>query len=254
MNNRNDIFKDFNYRRIQYLKGVTCCDHLHRSAEIAIVAKGSLIVRHEGETVAMKANEGMLIMPYELHSYRSDEECEAVIIEFNRFAFDELASMSGPGGIRFGLSGETVSYILHLSGEKSFSEAVLKAMVYAVLSELSGEHTAAGRTGQTGEIYLAALKFIDENFAEELTLRDVAEAIGCSYVHLSRVFSKTAGISFTAYLNRYRIANSATDLKRTDVSITEIAYKNGFGSLRNYNREFKKMFGMTPGEYRNEPE
>lgn len=247
----NDIFRESKRYHIQHLKGVACCDHVHRSAEMTVVVSGSLAVGHEGETVVMHEREGMFIMPYELHKYRSEEKnCEAVIIEFDRSAISELVNVHGIGGVKFGLSEECVSYILNRIDNNSLSETFLKSMIYPVLSEFFDGHTAIRKEEKTCEIYLKALKFIDQKFAEDITLKDAAEAIGCSYVHLSRVFSKSVGISFTAYLNRYRISNSLASLKSSDMNITEIAYKNGFGNLRSYNREFKKMFNMTPGEYR----
>lgn len=57
-------------------------------------------------------------------------------------------------------------------------------------------------------------------------------------------------MSFKKFINALRFEYACELLPREDVSITEICGKCGFGSLRNFNRVFKALSGMTPNEYR----
>lgn len=249
-----DIFLNPDAYQIQHLHNVKCYDHLHYQTELAFVLVGKLTIKHEMSEVVLNANEGMFIMPYEIHGYKSEEGTEAVIINFNRLMIDELANRNGFGGVPFGISAGTISYVKSMLSEKRESIVFLKSIIYSVLVDFFEEYKYVETALRGGEIYHAALDFIDNNFGDDINLKTAAEHIGCSYVHLSRIFSKSTGISFTSYLNRYRIVSSVADLRLTDLNITEIAYKNGFGTLRSYNREFKRIFNMTPGEYRKNSE
>lgn len=247
----NDIIYNPPGYRIQHLIGVRCYTHLHHLAEITIVIRGSLTITFEKSETVLKAGQAMLIMPYSMHGYKSDDgDSEIIIIEFERLMFNELAGAVGFQRICFETSHTAIDYILSVLDNENRSSVHLKSIIYPLIFDMRSEIFEKDSAAQNGEIYQAALKYIDEHFDEKINLKTAAEQIGCSYVHLSRIFSKSTGISFTAYLNRFRIVKSVYDLLYTELGITEIAYRNGFETLRSYNREFKKNFGISPGEYR----
>lgn len=95
-----------------------------------------------------------------------------------------------------------------------------------------------------------ALHKIEISYAENLTVADMAKYCGCSSSHFMRWFKQMTGISFTAYLNERRLAAAAESLRRSDDKILTIAESVGFENLSNFNRQFKKRYGMTPREYR----
>ena len=87
-------------------------------------------------------------------------------------------------------------------------------------------------------------------FLYDISLPEVAEKIGCHHVTLSRVFNLSAGMSFSDYVNLRRCNYAQKLLRRTNLSVTEIALNSGFGSLRSFNRTFKKIFSISPREER----
>ena len=87
-------------------------------------------------------------------------------------------------------------------------------------------------------------------FNKEITLESTAREMGVHYVHLSRIFKKKSGYSFTWYLNLMKFSYAERLLRTTDKTITEISYESGFGSLRNFNRIFSGITDMTPTEYK----
>lgn len=95
-----------------------------------------------------------------------------------------------------------------------------------------------------------ALHKIEMNYADALTVADMAECCGCSGSHFMRWFKQMTGTSFTVYLNERRLAAAAEALRRTEDKILTIAESVGFENLSNFNRQFKKRYGMTPREYR----
>lgn len=85
---------------------------------------------------------------------------------------------------------------------------------------------------------------------EEVTLPETARACGVSAGHLSRLFAHTTGLTFNAFVARFRAEYAATQLRETHQSITEIAFAAGFNSLSQFHRIFRKIYGSSPGQWR----
>ena len=96
-----------------------------------------------------------------------------------------------------------------------------------------------------------ALKFIEENYKNQITLDQVCEKIGINKSYFCTIFKEHTNKTFSNYLSSYRINKSKDLLKNTDMPITEIAFIVGFNSVNYYNNNFKKLTNMTPAQYRN---
>ncbi len=94
-------------------------------------------------------------------------------------------------------------------------------------------------------------EYIQANYSDSnLSLYTAAEQTGISPSYLSRLFKKEMGTSFVDYVNDYRVGKSKHLLESTDLLIKDIAYQTGFNSMQNFFRIFKKLTGVSPGEYR----
>lgn len=94
------------------------------------------------------------------------------------------------------------------------------------------------------------LAFIEENYSQRLTVDEVASECGYSASHFMRWFKHSTGSSFNAYLIEYRLSRATSELRNTQNTVLEIADNCGFDNLSNFNRLFKKRFGMTPSQFR----
>ncbi len=94
------------------------------------------------------------------------------------------------------------------------------------------------------------LNYINEHFAEELTLEVVAECSGFSKFHFTRLFKKYTDSTFYEYLVYRRIQEAEKLLADADMTITDVALYSGFASISTFNRTFKQKKNCTPREYR----
>ncbi|WP_249897476.1 AraC family transcriptional regulator [Paenibacillus sp. PK3_47] len=94
-------------------------------------------------------------------------------------------------------------------------------------------------------------QLIAEAFDTDLTLEKCSARLNYHPQYISRVFRQETGISFTDYLAQYRLTVAKRWLKETDLTITEIAMKLKYNNPANFIRYFRKMEGITPGQYRN---
>lgn len=94
------------------------------------------------------------------------------------------------------------------------------------------------------------MDYIDEHYMEDLNLEDIAESIGFSKFHFSRLFKQYTNFTFCDYLCYRRIKVAEELLAKPDLSITEVALQAGFPSISTFNRLFKQHKNCTPSEYR----
>lgn len=96
-----------------------------------------------------------------------------------------------------------------------------------------------------------AVQYMEEHYAEKLTLPDLADKVYVSQWHLSKLISKNTGKSFSDLLNGVRIAKAKELLKDPALKIWEISDAVGFADVTHFSRIFKKMENMSANEYRN---
>lgn len=94
------------------------------------------------------------------------------------------------------------------------------------------------------------LKYIEQNYANDITLEKLADIAGYSPYHFSRIFKKYSSTTFINFLNRRRIKAAELLLLESGSSITDVAMQVGFVSLTTFNRVFKNINGCTPSEYK----
>ncbi|MEH1009555.1 AraC family transcriptional regulator [Winogradskyella sp. ECml5-4] len=95
-------------------------------------------------------------------------------------------------------------------------------------------------------------EFIDQNLESDLSLNAVSEIAFFSPFHFHRVFKFVTEETLNEYVKRKRIEKSASDLLHKNITATEIAHKYGFSDNSSYSRAFKKYFGVSPTEFKNQ--
>lgn len=111
--------------------------------------------------------------------------------------------------------------------------------------------------GQSQEQRLRDLKLlrkvkdrIDREYAQPLDVEALAAGVHMSAGHLSREFKKAYGEPPYSYLMTRRVERAMTLLRRGDLSVTDICFAVGFGSLGTFSTRFSELVGMSPSVYR----
>lgn len=95
-----------------------------------------------------------------------------------------------------------------------------------------------------------ARQFIEEHHKEDMSLGVVAKAVNVSTFYFCKLFKKATGITFTEYVSRLRTEKAKHLLLNPHLRISEIANEVGFQSLTHFNRNFKRLAGQSPTQYR----
>ncbi len=92
--------------------------------------------------------------------------------------------------------------------------------------------------------------YIDAHSSEEFSLPDVARVVNMSAHYFGEKFLAATGLHFLDYVARTRIEKARLLLLDPRLRISEAAFAVGFQSLSQFNRDFKKITGLSPSEYR----
>ena len=95
-----------------------------------------------------------------------------------------------------------------------------------------------------------ACKFIKDNFANDITLNDVAQHVFLSPIYFSSYFKKKTGEKYSDYLAKVKLNKARELLSETDIKISTIAEMSGFRDTNYFHKTFKNQTGLTPVEYR----
>jgi AraC family transcriptional regulator len=93
-------------------------------------------------------------------------------------------------------------------------------------------------------------ELIESRLDANLTLRELAAEVGYSRSHFLRAFRETTGVTPHRYLLNRRIERARRFLGQRDMSIAQVAHRCGFSSQAHLTLAFRKVCGLTPGEYR----
>ncbi|WP_110945242.1 AraC family transcriptional regulator [Paenibacillus phocaensis] len=92
--------------------------------------------------------------------------------------------------------------------------------------------------------------YIDAHLDHKLSLDQLADLSHFSKYHFSRIFASVTGDTPFVYINKRRLARAAADLRESNLPVLEIALRCGFDTASNFNAAFKKHYGHTPTEMR----
>ena len=95
-------------------------------------------------------------------------------------------------------------------------------------------------------------EFTLKNFNKRISLDDVASLVHMTHTSFSRYFKSRVNKSYSDFLTEIRIDYACNLLIKEVITIERVSYESGFPSVTNFNRQFKKLKGKKPNEYRNE--
>ena len=142
------------------------------------------------------------------------------------------------------------------SAPGAYSGQMLRSLFEQLLIEvyrICPGNFAHNESGSASRV-IAIQKYIEEHFTEEIRISDLARQFFISPYYLSHTFRSQVGYSPKQYIQLNRLSYAKELLETTDLQVSQIAYKCGFGDTNNFIRAFKAWFGQAPNKYRNSEE
>ena len=224
--------------------------HLHLCFECITVTDGEMTVTVDGRPERLYRGQSLMIFPNQLHSLDSSTSRHVLCIFSSDLIGSYAKRVAGlvPRSNLFTLSENTLQLLEN--GDQAENVLAQKGLLYLLCAEF--DKTAVYLSKQRGEYGLlsAVFHFVEQNYSEDCSLGRISQQLGYDYAYLSRYFKQTTGLSFTEYLNRFRLGKACYLLDNTTSTILECAMEVGYTSLRTFNRNFKQLYGTSPAVYR----
>ena len=221
---------------------------VHNFWEFSFVMEGEMDLVMEGKTLHLAKDDSHLMPPNTAHEERAAESVDTIWIAFE---------MESPGA-RDKLANSVRSQELNAGAEKLWRFAQQKKELSG--NELDGMALAlyghfrrlleSGVEGETELLADKAMRILNERFAENLALGEVAESLGVSEGHFFRAFKGRFHQTPLEHLTDLRMKQGCQLLLNTQMTLSGIAKSCGFQDPFYFSRAFKKWSGQSPSFYR----
>lgn len=251
--------------------------HWHEEMEVIRVQSGKGFVFIDGKRLEAEQGDILVVNPYLLHSVARMEN-ESMAIESVVFNLRMLeSSIADACTVKFlaplinrthlcerairtthpdyKVFNENMTTLLMSCNDKQEGyELAVKANLMWLFYHFYNKGLVRRKTVEDEEKYSGVLKtaldYIQKHVSEPLTVGDIAAACGYSETYMMKLFKKMTGSTCVEYVNAYRLKECAERLLNSKNKILDIAYEFGFNNISYFNLQFKKVYGMTPKEYR----
>lgn len=225
--------------------------HLHHSFEFLCVQSGTLACTLETEQYEVHPGEALLVLPDQIHSYRTIGESQSVLWVFSNDWVPEFISQLGQREFItpvFCMEAAPLMELLWPGGNRCKQLAGL----YLICGTALEQCFLQPRPVPDVDAHLSSkiIDYVQKNYTHTLTLEQMARDLGYNYTYLSAYFNHSLHIGFQGFINQYRISHAAALLQGSSLPITQVAEQCGFGTIRSFNRVFLKEKGMTPSAFR----
>lgn len=252
--------------------------HTHECSELVVVLGGGALHRLGSRVHPIRAGDVFVVHPEVQHGYRAVAGLDIVNVVFDRTFFaarlSELRALPGfralldlepnarwrsgsPHALRLDAAelSEVEPLLTALQRElreqRSGYRELATAHFVQLLVVLSRAYESRPAAAATRLLRIAALaRRIDEDPAAEVRIDDLAASCGLSRSALIRAFRAAVGTTPIDYAIRQRVRAGAALLRTSDLGVTVIALRVGFGDGNYFSRQFRRVMGTTPRAYR----
>lgn len=264
-------FEIYRYRD-SYLSEVEL--HHHDFYEVYFFLSGSVTYIIESRKYQMKPGDVLLISPLELHQpviQPGKEPYERVVLWVNRNFLKELSSEATDLTACFDLESPRHANLLRLDAvtarrlqdmadvlineraARNFgwdlnSQALLVRIFVELNRQLMEAPAGFEVPEESGGTISEVLRYINENFNNEISLDSLSDHFFVSKYHLSREFKRSVGTSVYRYIIQKRLI-MAKQKMLAGMSPTDVYCNCGFGDYANFYRAFRSEYGISPKEF-----
>lgn len=243
-------YGNYNYNAYVY-SDIGWKPHFHGNYELIYVIEGSTSITVNGVENPLSEKEFLLIAPYSVHSMRISENA---LVWIGVFSSDHVSEFEKNNrGVIFSSFKCEDSIDAFLRKHLLYQGTPERYMSIACLNAVCDQCIKnAKKTGGDANVALAGkiIEYISSHSGEKISMREVSDALGYEYHYFSLLFNNYFEMNFKSFINMFRFEKACNMLSDTSKSISYVCFECGFETVRNFNRVFKELCGVTPSEFR----
>ena len=238
--------------------------HWHDELQITWISEGELEYCINGDKFRLGSDKLLLVQSHQLHSsHTTTGDVKTLCINFTPEIFHPLILKKY---IQPMLDSHAFAYSLLLL--KPYQITMLKKLqnwkqeplgYFSVMNFLSQvfeeilkefEEDAESLDREETRLFHEMLGFVHANFAQPLSVKDIADSAILNKNRCSALFKKYTNMSPIKYVNEYRLYTAKNMILHTDRSISDISADVGYNQISHFIEQFRLSYGMSPLKYR----
>lgn len=256
--------------------------HWHKEIEIIYVKEGNVNIGVNDVPIQLKRNDIYFINGGDVHYFLASPESERIVIQFDLSFFQDISSLEKTNKEMRNLFSSIVQASSLWSQEvadqmrqllmtvheennerKSDYRYVIKAKMFEMLAILSREvpqnenwndqvreEISSTKQMENLERLYKIFMYIEAHYQDTITLNDISAYMGFSSFYFTKFFKKNTGTTFIQFLTEYRLNKAKWILLNEDATVTEVAERTGFSSVKTFHHQFKDLMGISPLKYK----
>ena len=229
--------------------------HLHSYYELEMVLSGSGQQNLNGTVYPLSPDSVYFLTPIDFHAVTPQGEMEIVNISFDETLLSpqlRLLFMNRRDNFIFADHSNSLRYLVQFLQQEQerqdeYTEIcrrdLLEVLLYAVARGKGREHMSSTQVHKS-------MQYLFHHFREDISLETVAAQSGYTPNYFSTLFHEITGEKFVDFLGNLRLNYCKMLLLSTDLSISEVAEKSGFGSTSAMYRRLYKATSRSPTRFR----
>lgn len=232
--------------------------HLQNSLELILLQEGTCHFRCGATDGWLQPGQLLVVFPNQIHSFDSSRHVRALLLivppqpYLATYADTLFRTIPDHPCLEAG----TLQPLLDMIWEDSetASEPIMQGYLQVLVGKVLEKMTLRSVSRGPDEALHKLLLYLEDHYAEPLSRKHIARALGYSEGYLSHIFSEALNTTMPEYINTLRVRKAMELLRRGEYTVADAALGLGFGSVRNFSRAFQKETGMTPAKWRKEPQ
>lgn len=246
--------------------------HYHPEVELVFI-EGLTGIRHVGQHISGFMNSDLVLIgpniPHLNFDYGLMSEYRQIVVQLKENfikdildttpEFTKIKELFHRASLGIAFTGETKEQVARnlqqLADLDSFGRFILLIETFQLLAS-SNEYEVLNEEDTSVKLYLndklrmgTVYKYIHQNYHDEIEVNIIASKVNLSTAAFCRYFKRQTRLTFTEFVNQYRI-NQAKTMLLQDVTVSEACYRVGIQSLSYFNKLFKKLTGQGPLEFK----
>ena len=247
------------FRRFSYKK------HSHREFAIGVIEQGVQTFRHSGKQYTAPAGTMITVNPDEVHDGMSASETgyQYRMVYVDRQKIQAMltghdGAKCSPGYFKSPIVADiqaatALRHALHFLDEDRSDSLAAHTCLAQALTGLFQRHThrrfSLKKLKKDQTMVRQALDLIRARAAENITLNEIATAVGLSQYRFLRLFKDTTGLPPHAYQIQMRVGLAKAAIEK-GCTLAAAAFESGFSDQSHMSRCFKALYGLPPGQYK----
>ncbi len=241
--------------------------HMHDFFEIVLFLSGTCEVTVENESYTLGANDVIAFNSHTTHALTATD-CVLVSVQFDQTLFEN--TLPEPYRPTFECNSAIQGNLPAFDRVRRLIARLVKnnadarpgyelrdwSLVYELMDALYNDFRLDDSSSQGRRLHRYAdrmrhiNKIVEERYAQNLSLAELADEVGLSVPYLSRFFKQYYGINYLDYLTQIRLNHAVEALMGTGHTIEQVSAENGFANSHAFVQAFKRQYGMLPSVYR----